>query len=177
MKNAIASFLLFVTLINITISKAEAGLGIISVAAVGTGVSLVASSNGNDSASIVAIAFVAMGVIYGVGGGILGTIVGGVVSIFNPSVGGQIIHASIVLEADGSLPQSALVYEFSKKYSFVDNQETIKNLASVVNQKYMQQKMEQDLVVVRLTENEVNEIFESSELLDSELAIIINDLK
>lgn len=177
MKKLITTFLLILTLINVTAPKAEAGLGIIGVAAVGTGVSLIAANNGDDSASIIAIMFVSMGAIYGVGGGIIGSIVGGVVSIFNPGVGGQIIRTSIVLDADGSLPHSALVHGLSQKYSFVDNQATIEDLAKVINQKYVNQNNGEAMVIVRLSENEVQAIFESSGISDSELAMIINDLK
>lgn len=162
MKKFLSLLLVFSTL-TLTLPKKEANAGVLLFAA-----SSIPSGHGpgdvlNDIGAMIGAIFI----------GFAGSAVGGVVSIFNPSVGLKIIYGSIILNADGSINQQSLEQSFSEKYNFIDNQEVINGLAKSIKTKYQQNKAN---AYVTLSEEETRSILEPAMLSEGEIAQVVIDL-
>lgn len=168
MKKLFNTFILTVLLTNVSMPKAEAGVGILGA---GT-VALVVSED-----NLGGVLLFLSGAIYGGMAAIGGSVIGGITAIFAPSLGVKIIYGSLVLDANGSLPRPALVDNFSKLYPSIDNLAVIEDLADSVNQKYRALNNTKDNVVVHFTQAEVEELFAPADLTKEELAKIALDLK
>lgn len=158
----ILSVLFLASLLFQPTQKAEAGVAIYAVSA-----AMPAKKPGDILAS-------GSGMILGATTTVLGTVAGGIVSIFSPSVGLKIIYASIILDVDGSLKQEDLEVILHEKYHFVDNQKVLSNLSGAIKAKY-------DLIkgdaYITLSEFETRSILEPSDLSESEILQMVNDLK
>lgn len=174
MKKLFSTLILSVFLANVSIPKAEAGVGLLGV---GTTIALVGSATTNDpSQNYYGLWFLA-GMIYGGGAAIVGSAIGGITAIFAPSLGVKIIYGSLILDADGSLPRTDLIKNFSQTYPFIDNQGVIEDLADAVNEKYLATKTADENVVVHFTADEVSNLFAGADLSQEQLAKITADLK
>lgn len=168
MKKLFNTLILTILLTNISMPKAEAGVGLLSAGTVGM---MVTEDN------LGGFMIFMVGGIYGGMAAIGGSIIGGVTAIFAPNLGVKIIYGSLVLDANGSLPRTAMVENFSKLYPFIDNQSVIEDLADSVNDKYLALNNTKDNVVVRFNQKEVADIFAAADLTEEQLLKITEDLK
>ena len=86
----------------------------------------------------------------------------------------------LFLDADGSLPQDQFASAIQKKYPFIDNTETVSNLANKFQEKaksaLAQLTTRGDKVMISLTPDEVTSAAIDANLKPAQLAQVINDL-
>lgn len=110
-----------------------------------------------------------------IGAGLIIAIIG-VGSVTAPLSVGDIIL--ITLGTDGSLEQNKLTEMFFNKYPFIEDTQSIDNLSTLVHERFVEQfNPEEKNIIVSVNESEVREIFKSTDLTESELQILIKDLK
>ena len=83
----------------------------------------------------------------------------------------------IVLDADGTLNQDALVKEFEKAYPFIDNNEVFDGLATAIKAKSPEQFVVGQKYFVSLSESETRSILSSSAVSEENVMKVVNDLK
>jgi hypothetical protein len=86
----------------------------------------------------------------------------------------------IILDADGNVSQGSLEQTLSDRYSFIDNQDVISNLATAIREKASSMIEENGRKVVRLTRGEVLGILAPTGLADvnsSAVEALIQDLQ
>lgn len=117
-------------------------------------------------------------------GGTLGaaTMIGGVLyglPLYEilPPFGLFMIVGSAVLDINGDLSKDALAAELAEKYNFIDNQAVIENLASKIKSEYELVKVVHKDAYIALNESETRLILEASNLSESEIEHVVNDLK
>lgn len=178
MKKFLASFILSVFLINVTTPKAEAGVGLVGVGTTAAIADFLITDTDESNEFFSRLKIYGAIEWNGLRIALYGSAIGGLTAIFAPSLGVKIIHGSLILDADGSLPRSELVQNLSQTYPFVDNQGVIEDLADSINQKYLAtKKSNEENVVVRFNVAEVQDIFAAADLTDAQLAKITEDLK
>lgn len=107
----------------------------------------------------------------------LGGVVGGITMIFAPTIGKNILFASIILNADGSLSESQLAQSLAANYNFIDNQQVIAELAATIKNKFEMNRDSEDSAYITLEHAETKEILSSSDLTEDQVMIVANDLK
>ena len=158
------SFFILLTIIftfnTFTTKKAEAGLIV-------SGLVLMANSHVNeDIAGIV---------------GLSGMVIAATSSIF--FISNKIPLSTfrpffyIGLDVDGSIPQAQLAQDFSRRYSFIDNDQIIIKLVEKVKLKFENNKKPgSKATLVTFSEEEVEDHFAGAELTAEEMSLIKSDL-
>ena len=85
----------------------------------------------------------------------------------------------LILSADVNLPQSQLAESFSKKYPFIDNNETSTELAQAVRAKIpTDSKLKVgERITVSFLESETRALLQKSSLSEEQIQKVANDLK
>ena len=121
--------------------------------------------------------------ISGAAGALIGTIVGTVVGAVaglvsgNPTLGLETGACVLVLDVDGSLRRDSLERMFDTKYPFLDSEEAISNLVTVVQSKMPAKFDAEKNYKVSLSEEETRKALSSVDLSDEQIAQIAKDLK
>ncbi len=136
--------------------KAEAGMAIIAVG-IATNV-----QEGTPAANVYTGLFA-------------GALAGAVISQF--LIGGYVSLAFAFLDAQGNLPADVLATELSKRYSFIDSQESVFDLANAIRAKYEATPHADGKAVVSMTGAEVREILAPVALTEAQLNQISADLE
>ncbi len=136
--------------------KAEAGMAIIAVG-IATNV-----QEGTPAANVYVGLFA-------------GALAGAVLSQF--LIGGYVSLAFGFLDAQGNLPADVLATELSKRYSFIDSQESVFDLANAIRAKYEVTPHADGKAVVSLTGAEVREILAPVALTEAQISQIAADLE
>lgn len=159
-KNLLLVIALILSFNTVTVKKAEAGLIV-------AGAVVIASANINENiGGILGLS----GIVVAATSSILFITQRIPVSTFRPIY-------YIGLEADGSVPQTQLVQNFSSRYSFVDNNQLIVSLVDKIKNKFEANKIaHQELTMVNFSEKELEDHFAGAELSDDEMSLIKADL-
>ena len=102
--------------------------------------------------------------------------VAGVVTMIGTS--GSILGLTLcVLDADGAPSRDQMIEYFSKRYSFVDNLESLSNLVTAIKAKAANQTADANgNKMVSLNYEEVSRLMSSADLTDAQLNMIAADL-
>ena len=110
----------------------------------------------------------------GAAGAFVGTVVGLVSR--NPTLGLETGASVLVLDIDGSLRRDSLERMFGMKYPFVDSEEAISNLVTVIQSKMPARFDAEKTYKVSLSEDETRKALSSADLSDEQIAQIAHDL-
>lgn len=99
-----------------------------------------------------------------------GALIGAVATFLNPATGVKIIAYSVILDAENE--SNGLSEILAKKYTFINNQQVINELASAVKNQY---ELDKSQSIIRLSEAETMQILEPAELSEGELALVVAD--
>lgn len=163
MKKFLSLALVFATL-TFALPKKEANAGV-AIFVVGTPIGVIL-----DNHEMAGLEGILIGGLVAIPGAILGALI----TVIHPATGLKIIKYSLVLDAEGYLPQAALENDLTHKYSFIDNQAVISDLAQTIKEKY---ELNKESNYVTLSETETRSILASANLNESEIAQVVKDLK
>lgn len=158
--------ILLVLMLTMFSTQSQAGLAMI-----GTGMVIEKYSSDDMGGKGTAI------VLGGVGGGVLGSVIGGLAMIVAPDTGLKIMCASIVLDIDEGKHEESLENELNHKYPFINNQLVLKNFSKQLLQRYSLIRGENKSAYVVLDENEIRQAFASADLSEELLLILITDFR
>lgn len=151
-KPLISSLLITTSLLTFAPKKAEASVVIAAAIGVTAGAAF-----GSNAAFNLVVPMISVPL-----GGV-GSIVGGIVAIFNPTAGIVVI----VLGEDGSLTESDLQAHLAQKYDFIQDSAVTSELASMIISKAEGQTPVDGKIIVGLSEAEVMGAIAGTDLLET----------
>lgn len=164
MKRLLGGTLILTSLLIALAQKAEAG-----ILMMGAGYAVEKITDDEVGGKGVAIAIAGLGV------SLVGSVVGGVTTIFVPSLGHKIMAASVILGIDSNISSEQLKQYINEKYPFLDNQEVTSDLVRELKIKYSSAQNENAFIT--LDELSVRSILAPASLERSQLELMINDFK
>lgn len=160
LKKILGVFLIASCLIVTPVKKAEAGVVIGTI-----GLALVPEYGPEATIVPMTIAGISAG---------LGVVIIRLTTSIAGTVGGSLL---IALDANTNLSQSVLVQTFARSYPFINNQQTLNELAKTLKEKAPKTIEAYQKIEVSLSENEVRDALESSDLTEEEIQVVIQELK